>query len=60
MASLLDSKFVALSMKAEEKNNIKYLVEGNALKWKAEEKSEQLKVLKRRREELLNKKQKVL
>ena len=47
-------KFVNLAKKAEEKNNIKFLIEGNALKRKSDEKSDQLEILKKRKEELVS------
>ena len=44
----LDSKFIVLAKKAEELNELKYLVGGNALKRKSEEKNDLLSNLKRR------------
>ena len=49
----LNNKFVKLADKAEKENDIKYLIEGNALKRKAIEKTDQLAALVRRKEELL-------
>ena len=49
-----DIKFVNLAKKAEEKNDIKFLIEGNALKRKSDEKSDQLEILKKRKEELVS------
>ena len=53
VVSTLNSKFIELAKKAEDMNEIKYLFEGNAMK------VENLKVLKRRKEELLTEKQKL-
>ena len=49
-----DIKFVNLAKKAEEKNDTKFLIEGNALKRKSDEKSDQLEILKKRKEELVS------
>ena len=48
-----DIKFVNLA-KAKENNHIKFLIEGNALKRKAEEKGVPLEILKKRKEELIS------
>ena len=40
-----DIKFVNLAKKAEENNDIKFLIEGNALRRKVEEKSTHLEIL---------------
>ena len=49
-----DIKFVNLAKKAKENNDIKFLIEGNALKRKAEEKGVPLEILKKRKEELIS------
>ena len=49
-----DIKFVNLAKKAEEKNDITFLIEGNALKRKSDEKRDQLEILKKRKEELVS------
>ena len=56
----LDSSFVDMMKKAEQKNMMHFVIEGNALKRKSEEKVEQLFVLKRRVEELQIKKKKLV
>ena len=53
----LNEKFVELAKKAEERNNLQFLMEGNAMKRKAEEKTELLEALVRRKEELMVQKQ---
>ena len=52
----LNQKFVKLAKKTGEKNNLQFL--GNAMKQKAEEKTELLEALVRRKEELMVQKQK--
>ena len=54
----LNQKFAELAKKAEEKNTLQFLTEGNAMKRKAEEKTELLEALVRRKEELMLQKQK--
>ena len=54
----LESKFVLHSMKAETANQMMYLIEGNALKRKSEEKAELLRTLQKRIGELDVKKMK--
>ena len=54
----LNQKFVELAKKAEKKNNVQFLTEGNAMKRKAEEKAQLLEVLVSRKEELMVQKQK--
>ena len=49
-----DIKFVNLAKKAKENNDIKFLIEGNALKRQAEEKGVPLEILKKRKEELIS------
>ena len=49
-----DIKFVNLAKKAKENNDIKFLIEGNALKRKAEEKGVPLEILKKSKEELIS------
>ena len=49
-----DIKFVNLAKKVKEINDIKFLIEGNALKRKAEEKGVPLEILKKRKEELIS------
>ena len=49
-----DINFVNLAKKAEENNDIKFLMEGNVLKRKAEEKSVRFDILKKRKEELIS------
>ena len=49
-----DIKFVNLAKKAKENNDIKFLIEGNALKRKDEEKGVPLEILKKRKEELIS------
>ena len=49
-----DIKIVNLAKKAKENNDIKFLIEGNALKRKAEEKGVPLEILKKRKEELIS------
>ena len=46
----LNQKFVGLAKKAKEKNNLQFLTEGNAMKRKAEEKTELLEALVRRKQ----------
>lgn len=49
-----DIKFVNLAKKVKEINDIKFLIEGNALKRKAEEKGVPLEILKKRKEEVIS------
>ena len=49
-----DIKFVNLAKKVKEINDTKFLIEGNALKRKAEEKGVPLEILKKRKEELIS------
>ena len=50
-----DIKFVNLTKKkAEENNDIKFLIEGNALKGKAEETGAHLEIVKKRKEEFIS------
>ena len=56
----LDLSFVEMMKKAEEKNMMHFVVEGNALKRKSEEKVQLLSVLKKRLEELNIKKRKIV
>ena len=49
-----DIKFVNMAKKVKEINDIKFLIEGNALKRKAEEKGVPLEILKKRKEELIS------
>ena len=49
-----DINFVNLAKKAEENNDIKFLMEGNVIKRKAEEKSARFDILKKRKEELIS------
>ena len=49
-----DINFVNLAKKAEENTDIKFLIEGNVLKRKAEEKSAHFDILKKRKEELIS------
>ena len=56
----LDTSFVVMMKKAEEKNMMHFVIEGNALKRKSEEKVNQLSVLKKRLDELQIKKRKLV
>lgn len=49
-----DIKFVNLAKQAKENNDIKFLIEGNALKRQAEEKGVPLEILKKGKEELIS------
>ena len=56
----LDTSFVDMMKNAEEKNMMHFVIEGNALKRKSEEKVKQLSVLKKRVAELQIKKRKLV
>ena len=55
----LESKFVDFARKAENTNQMQYLIEGNALKRKSEEKAEVVSTLKKRIEEIDEKRKKM-
>ena len=55
----LNTKFVELTKKAEEKNELKFLIDGNGMKQKCEEKEEKLEILKQRKKKFLTEKEKV-